>query len=84
MWKLFLEQFDDLLIKILLAAAIISFVSWLVEREGERRRRQREGGRRRKGEGRRWGVEDGREREHSSKPLFYSEVTAIPVYSSNN
>lgn len=30
LWELFIEQFDDLLVKILLAAATISFVSSLV------------------------------------------------------
>ena len=29
MWELFLEQFDELLVKILLLAAVISFVSIL-------------------------------------------------------
>ena len=37
LWKLFLEQIDDLLIKILILAAIISFVlAWFEEDENEK------------------------------------------------
>ena len=37
LWKLFLEQIDDLLIKILIVAAIISFVlAWFEEDENEK------------------------------------------------